>query len=100
MFWLVRVFIARLTALMYRYCLRHALTLPPRGGAKNDGLRVKSVRQRLEVEWNARDIHPWDRDDAGVVKTVKFLEQFLADTEGAIDRIFQVLPEVNEIAAR
>lgn len=98
MFWFVRVFIARLAALTSRYCLRLALTPPARGGVRNDRLHVKSVRQRLEVEWNARGIHPWDRDEGDEVATVKFLDQFLADTEGAIDRIFQVLPGVNEIA--
>ena len=98
MFWAVRVFIARLAALMQRYCLRQALALPLRGGVRNDRLYVKSISQRLDVEWNTRDIHPWDFDDRDEVKTVKFLEQFLADTEAAIDRIFRALPQITEIS--
>jgi hypothetical protein len=98
MFWFVRVFVARLTARMSRFCLHQALTLPPRGGVKNDGLHIENLSQQLCVEWNARGIHPWDLDAAYEAKTVKFVEQFLADTEAAIDRIFQALPQINEIA--
>lgn len=98
MFRVVQVCITKLASLTYRYCLRQGLTLPPRGGVRNDRLNISHVSQRLDVEWIARDIYPWDFDDTDAAKTVKFLEQFLADTEVAIDRIFQALPQINEIA--
>jgi len=97
MFWFVHVFVARLAVAMSRYCLDKALRLPPRGGVRNDGLHIEAVNQRLSVAWNARGIHPWDLDATYEAKTVKFMEQFLADTETAIDRIFQALPQINEI---
>lgn len=97
MFWVVGVFIAKLADLTYRYCLRQALALPPRGGTRNDRLYVKNVSQRLDVEWNARDIHPWDLDDRDEVTNVKFLQQFLADTDAAIERIFRALPHIDQI---
>jgi hypothetical protein len=97
MFCALRVLIWKLATVTYRYSLQHALALPPRGGVRNDGLKLKSVCNRLEIEWSARDLHPWDHDDPNQTKALKFIEQCLADTETAIDRLFEALPQVDMI---
>jgi len=97
MIWVVRDLISKSTALAYRWSLRQALTLPPRGGLRKDGLKLKRAVNRLELEWNARDIHPWDQDDPDDTKARNFLGQFLADAETAIDRIFKALPQIDQI---
>jgi hypothetical protein len=38
-----------------------ALEVNRRAGIRNDGLSLKRMRNRLEVEWQAREIHPWDQ---------------------------------------
>jgi hypothetical protein len=99
MMWAVQVVISKLTAMTHRWSLGHALALPPRGGVRHDGLKLNRACGRLEVEWTARDIHPWDRNDASEIKAQKFFEQFLADTETAIDRLFRALPYIDRIDA-
>jgi hypothetical protein len=39
-----------------------ALKLKPRGGIANDVLVLNRVSGQLQLEWRARDVHPWDRD--------------------------------------
>lgn len=97
MFWAVRVLVWKLATMTYRYSLQRALAIPPRGGVKNDSLKLRSVCNRLEIECAARDIHPWDRNDSTEAKARKFVEQSLADTEAVIDRLFRALPQVDVI---
>jgi hypothetical protein len=97
MMWADWVIPSKLTALTHRWSLRRALALPPRGGIRNDGLTVKRAYNRLEIEWNARTIHPWDQDEASEIKARKFFEQLLADTEVAIERIFNALPQIDQL---
>ena len=88
----------RLDSMRYRRGIEHALALHLRGEVRNDGLELKNLSTRLEIEWWARDIHPWDRNDPPEQKTWLFFRQSLADTEAAIARLFQDLPQVDVIA--
>src|SRR5580692_7890644 len=39
-----------------------ALTMAPRGGVAGDGSLSPKMSLSLNVEWYARDLHPWDSD--------------------------------------
>jgi hypothetical protein len=67
---------------------------------RSDGLKLKSVNNRLEIEWCARDIHPWDRHDPPDRRATLFVRQCLNDTDAAITRLFETLPQVDVIAVR
>lgn len=78
--------------------IRRALALNLRGEARKDGLAVDNVSSHLEIRWRARDIHPWDRHRPRYEREVMFAEQAMADTEAAVLRLFERLPEVDVIA--
>jgi hypothetical protein len=60
--------------------------------------KLDGVRSHLEIRWHAREIHPWDRDLLrGSRKQAAFSEQALVDTEAAISRLFERLPQVGII---
>ena len=83
----------------YRYwrSLENALALNRRGEARCDGLVLTKSQNRLEIQWQARDIHPWDRDLPLDRQSLMFVEQALADTEAAVSRLFGALPQVDVI---
>ena len=89
--------LARLAALKYRRRIEEALALHHRGEVRRDGLKLISCSTRLEVEWYARDIHPWDRADPDGKRGSLFVRQSIVDTEGAIGRLFRLLPEIDAI---
>jgi hypothetical protein len=93
----LRTFLGRLDLWRYHHRVKKALALHLRGEARRDGLTVDNVSSRLEIRWRARDIHPWDRHLAGYETEVLFAEQALADTEAAVFRLFERLPEVDII---
>lgn len=95
MLWALRVLLSRFAARVQGRSLLHALALPARGGVPNDGLTLKRVRSRMEIEWKARDIHPWDRDAPREAQAQNFLDQFLTDTEAEVDRMFEALPQID-----
>src|ERR1700730_1751470 len=79
----------------YHRRIRKALALHLRGEARRDGLTVDKLSSHLEIRWRARDIHPWDRSlTSRYEREVMFAEQALADTETAVFRLFENLPEV------
>lgn len=82
----------------YQRRIERALALYLRGEARRDGLELKSLNTRLEIEWYARDIHPWDFDDSPEKKSALFVRDSLADTDAVITRLFQALPEIDVIA--
>jgi hypothetical protein len=88
----------RLDALRYRRGIERALALHLRDEVRSDGLTLKKLTNRLEIEWSARDIHPWDRNDLPEEKASLFVRQCLADTDAAITRLFRELPQVDTIA--
>jgi hypothetical protein len=81
----------------YRRRIEQALRLERRGEARRDGLQLIETRHRLEIRWRARDIHPWDRHLALDRRHARFVEQALIDTEDAIARLFEAMPEVDLI---
>ena len=76
--------IHRLDSLRYRQRIEHAFALHLRGEVRNDGLKLKKLSNRLEIEWWARDIHPWDRHRSPEQRAWLFFRQSLADTEAAL----------------
>jgi hypothetical protein len=93
----LQTFFRKLDLWRYHRCIKQALALHLRGEARRDGLTVDNVSSRLEIRWRARDIHPWDRDLAKYEREVMFTEQALADTEAAVYRLFERLPQVDVI---
>lgn len=89
---MVRVSLRRLTAA--------ALALAPRGFAPRDVPRLRKLSAQLRVEWCTRDIHPWDRSLPVDQQTERFRLQTLHDTDEAIVRFFDLLPEIEEIDLR
>jgi hypothetical protein len=82
-----------------RHNIEWALALHRRSEVRPDGLEAISVSNHLEIEWRARNIHPWDRGnpwETGIL----FVEQSPADTEAAITRLFEALPQVDVIMLR
>jgi hypothetical protein len=80
--------------------VRRALTLRPRGAIADDVLVLNSLRvsgPRLQLEWYARDIHPWDRDLPNSRQAELFSKQALQDTDAALMRLFRSLPEIEEV---
>jgi hypothetical protein len=74
-----------------------ALALKPRGAVAHDVLRMRRLSGQIQVEWIARDIHPWDRDLPEEAKAQLFLQQCLGDVDLAIARLFYSLPEIDAI---
>ena len=99
---LLRALFCRIDGRRYRRSIEHALALNLRGEVRNDGLTLAKAATSLEIEWYARDIHPWDRNRnlSAVEKEHLFLDQCLADTEAAILRLLQLLPQVDSLNVR
>jgi hypothetical protein len=83
-----------------RSLVNRSLALRPRGGVVNDRLVLYKVSGQLQLEWHARAIHPWDRDLPAYRQVEAYFEQAVADTDLAIRRIFQRLPEIDVIEIR
>jgi hypothetical protein len=93
-------FFARLFEASVLQIVRRALALRPRGAIPNDVLILKKLTlsgHRLKLEWRARNIHPWDRDLPVLEQAELFSEQALQDTDAALIRLFQGLPEIEQI---
>jgi hypothetical protein len=65
--------------------------------ARRDGLSLSHFRNRLQIEWRARNIHPWDRGLSQSRVPELFAKQCLVDTGAAIERLFHMLPEIEFI---
>jgi hypothetical protein len=77
--------------------VRRALALCLRGEARRDGLVLVRARHWLEVRWRSRNIHPWESEVSLEREAQLFREQLAADTEAAILRLFQALPQIDRI---
>ncbi len=93
-------FAAYLTQQRLRRKVIGALEVNRRAGVRNDGLSLKRMRNRLEVEWQARGIHPWDQGLPPEREAQKFVEQCLEDVDAALSRLFEALPDTDEIELR
>lgn len=97
----LKTLLRKLDAHRYKHDMEHALALYLRGEVRRDGLEAINVTTQLQIEWRARDIHPWDRTLLSPAQqATAFVEQALADTEAAICRLFEVLPQVDVIALK
>jgi hypothetical protein len=97
----VKTLWGKLNRFRYKHSVERALALHLRGEVRRDGLNLISLRTHLEIEWRARDIHPWDRGLLlPAARAAAFVEQSLADTEVAIYRLFGALPQVDAITLR
>jgi hypothetical protein len=83
-----------------RKAIQDALALHRRGEVRRDGLNLISVSHHLEIEWRARDVHPWDRGTEDGEREVLFAEQSIADTDAALSCLFNELPEIDVIEFR
>lgn len=93
--------LARLIQLGLRRLAAKALALTPRGAVAHDVLVLGKVSiQKLRFEWRARDVHPWDRDLSLQRQAERFCQQALEDTESALVRLFQTLPDADQIDFR
>jgi hypothetical protein len=97
----LKTLLRKLDGRRYKYDIENALALHLRGEARRDGLEPINLTTQLQIEWRARDIHPWER---GLLRPAQraaaFVEQSLADTEAAICRLFEALPQVDAVALR
>jgi len=86
----------------YRHARKvgRALALHLRREVRRDGLELTSICNSLEIEWRARDVHPWDRDCRPEERRAALVEQTLFDTEAAISRLFEALPFVHVLRVR
>ena len=94
---ILRTSLHQLKLRTYRRRIEHILALNRRGEVRRDGLRLHKICSRMEIQWRARDIHPWDRDLPTEKRAGLFVAQSLADTEAVISELFGALPQVDVI---
>lgn len=97
----VETLLQNLGAYCYERGIKRAIALHVRGEVRRDGLNLGAVTTHLDIEWQARDVHPWDRGLLSPSERANaFVEQALADTEAAIHRLFASLPQVDAITLK
>jgi hypothetical protein len=97
----VETLLGKFGAHWYKRGMQRALALHLRGEVRRDGLHLSAATTHLEIEWRAREIHPWDRELLSPSERASsFVEQALADTEAAVYRLFSALPQVNVITLK
>lgn len=86
------------------YCFHRkidkALALHSRGEVRRDGLLLHQVQGRLGIQWQARDIHPWDAGLSSERQRVMFIDQTLADVCAVVQRLFEQFPEISSLDLR
>ena len=95
-----KILLRRLTQSDETIRIQEALSLHRRGEARRDGLTLLQASHRLEIEWRARDVHPWDRGSESAERGRIFAEQSLEDSDAVLSRLFKELPAVDVIAFR
>jgi hypothetical protein len=97
----LKMLLRKLDGHRYQHDIERALALHLRGEVRSDGLDPINLTTQLQIEWRARDVHPWDRGLLSPARrAAAFVEQSLVDTEAAIHRLFEALPQVDVIALR
>ena len=84
----------------FRRMVTKALAVGSRGFIANDVLLLSKLSTQVQVEWRTRDVHPWDRNVPPDQRAELFREQTLHDTDAAILRFFQLLPDLDAIEIR
>jgi hypothetical protein len=74
--------------------------LARRGAVANDWLQLRQTSLTLKVEWQARDVHPWDGDLPADRRAELFTTTLMADTVVAIRQMFEGLAEVDVLQIR
>jgi hypothetical protein len=77
--------------------IHRAMALHWRGEVRSDGLRLTAARTVLQIEWLARDLHPWDRDLPRARAQREFSAQCFDDTDAALTRLFNEIPVLDAI---
>ena len=98
--WRVGSIIALVFGSRLRRMIATALRFGARGGLRDDQLRLHRISGQLHVEWAARAIHPWDRGLPSQRQDELFCDQTIRDTDVAIARLFDRLPEIEAIVVR
>jgi len=80
-----------------RQSIEKVLERQSRGEARKDGLKLISARTRLDITWAARAVHPWDQHGSREQTGAQFVRQALKDAEFTIMRLFNSLPDIDEI---
>jgi len=84
-----------------RSIAKKALAVASRGAVLNDVLELGKISiQQVQLEWRARDIHPWDCDLPLDQQENQFCDMALQDTESALLGLFEMLPYVEQIDFR
>lgn len=83
---------------MFNRRIRAALHL--RGEVRSDGLPLMSASSKLQLDWQAREIHPWDKALQLKDPEARFVNQAIKDTEAVVCRLFATLPHIDVIAIR
>ena len=88
----VEILLRRLGAYCYKRDLQRALALHLRGEVRRDGLNLTVAIIHLEIEWRARDIHPWDRGllSPSQGASALFLQLALSGAGGRRPRVINV----------
>ena len=74
-----------------------ALALTPRGFIPNDVPSLRELSGQLRVVWHARRIAPWDLHLPSARQAVLFSDLTMRDTDAAIRRLFEELPEIHSL---
>ena len=83
---------------VFTYHVQRALAVSPRRGAvANDGLQIHALSARMQIEWTARFVHPWDHDLPQEERSGLFVYQCLHDVDQAIAQLFERFDVVDEL---
>ncbi len=80
--------------------VKRVLALRSHRQGRDDGLELKSLRTTLQVEWIAREVHPWDRNRPPRSVQKLYTMQCLQDTHTAIEGLFKEISEVEALDIR
>jgi hypothetical protein len=82
------------------HIVARALDIGPPSSGMRGKLRVRRITGQLQVEWHARDVHPWDQDLPLERRAELFTDQTIADTDTVVTTLFRLLPEIGTIAVQ
>lgn len=80
--------------------IQSALALNRRGEFRPDALCPINPSFRLKLKWHARGIHPWDSNLPPDKAIPRLVEQTLLDADAGIQRLFEILPEIDAVDLR
>jgi hypothetical protein len=93
-------FLQRYKAIRQHHAIQRALGLQHLGDGRRDGLTLNRASHRLQIEWQARGVHPWDRTPDSEQQDHLFAEQSAADADAVLTRLFEQMPAIDVIEFR